>query len=264
MPSFADELFAGGCAGLAVDVALFPLDTVKTRLQSPMGFWKAGGFRGIYRGLLSAAVGSAPGASLFFSTYQKTKEILLVKGAKESSGHHMLAASMGEIMACLVRVPTENVKQKLQAGLFDTTGTAIRNMMKKPSSFYAGYATTIFREIPFSLIQFPLWEWLKSCWISHDDAPLSAIKSSLAGSLSGGIAAATTTPLDVVKTRIMLGTDASGKPYSGFKSTFSRIVAEEGVGTLFSGIGPRVMWISIGGLIYFGAYEQARRYASQN
>ena len=26
----------------------------------------------------------------------------------------------------------------------------------------------------------------------------------------------------------------------------------------FSGIGARVMWISIGGFVYFGAYEQAR------
>ena len=27
--------------------------------------------------------------------------------------------------------------------------------------FYRGYLTTVVREIPFSLIQFPLWEWLK-------------------------------------------------------------------------------------------------------
>ena len=47
-------------AGFAVDTALFPLDTVKTRLQSPSGFLKSGGFRGIYSGLLPAALGSAP------------------------------------------------------------------------------------------------------------------------------------------------------------------------------------------------------------
>lgn len=32
-----------------------------------------------------------------------------------------------------------------------------------------------------------------------------------------------------------------------------------GVGIFFSGVGPRVMWISIGGFIFFGAYEQAVR-----
>ena len=48
-------------AGLMVDLSLFPIDTVKTRLQSEVGFYKAGGFRGIYAGLGSVAVGSAPG-----------------------------------------------------------------------------------------------------------------------------------------------------------------------------------------------------------
>lgn len=69
-PSFITALVAGGCAGTSVDVALFPIDTLKTRLQSPHGFIKAGGFRGIYNGLGAAAAGSAPGAALFFSTYE--------------------------------------------------------------------------------------------------------------------------------------------------------------------------------------------------
>lgn len=50
-------------AGTAVDVALYPLDTIKTRLQSPEGFIKAGGLRGVYNGLSAAAVGSAPGGT---------------------------------------------------------------------------------------------------------------------------------------------------------------------------------------------------------
>lgn len=48
-------------AGFMVDVSLFPIDTVKTRLQSEGGFYKAGGFSGIYSGLGSVAAGSAPG-----------------------------------------------------------------------------------------------------------------------------------------------------------------------------------------------------------
>jgi hypothetical protein len=68
--SFLTALVAGGMAGTSVDVALFPIDTLKTRLQSPQGFMKAGGFHGIYNGLGAAAVGSAPGAALFFSTYE--------------------------------------------------------------------------------------------------------------------------------------------------------------------------------------------------
>lgn len=50
-------------AGTSVDIALFPLDTIKTRLQSADGFFKAGGFRGVYSGLSAAAAGSAPGGA---------------------------------------------------------------------------------------------------------------------------------------------------------------------------------------------------------
>jgi len=54
---------AGGLAGTSVDLLFFPIDTVKTRLQSAQGFAKAGGFRGIYKGVGSVIVGSAPGGS---------------------------------------------------------------------------------------------------------------------------------------------------------------------------------------------------------
>jgi solute carrier family 25 (mitochondrial S-adenosylmethionine transporter), member 26 len=37
------------------------------------GFLKAGGFNGVYRGLSAAAVGSAPGAAVFFSSYETLK-----------------------------------------------------------------------------------------------------------------------------------------------------------------------------------------------
>jgi len=67
---FIHALVAGGLAGTSVDVALFPIDTLKTRLQSPQGFLKSGGFRGVYNGLGAAAAGSAPGAALFFSSYE--------------------------------------------------------------------------------------------------------------------------------------------------------------------------------------------------
>ncbi len=48
---------SGATAGTSVDLILFPLDTVKTRLQSKIGFWKSGGFKGIYSGLPSILLG---------------------------------------------------------------------------------------------------------------------------------------------------------------------------------------------------------------
>jgi len=109
------SLLSGGVAGLSVDVALFPLDTIKTRMQSPQGFAKAGGFSGVYRGLSAAAGGSMPGASLFFCAYETLKPLINAHlGGDRAALAQMVAASCAETVACLVRVPTEVVKQRMQ------------------------------------------------------------------------------------------------------------------------------------------------------
>jgi Mitochondrial carrier protein len=60
---------AGGLAGTAVDLLFFPLDTIKTRLQSAQGFSRAGGFNGVYKGVGSVVVGSAPGGKAFTASF---------------------------------------------------------------------------------------------------------------------------------------------------------------------------------------------------
>lgn len=156
------------------------------------------------------------------------------------------------------------MKQKLQAGQYKTTKETLHAILRSEGAlgFYSGYLTTVMREVPFSMIQFPIWEAMKVKVGWFMDRPNQVVmpwESAACGSLAGSFAAAVTTPLDVIKTRLMLREDIHGKKYRGMVSTFQRVVAEEGAGALFSGITPRVMWIGIGGFVYFGAYEQAKR-----
>ena len=81
----------------------------------------------------------------------------------------------------------------------------------------------------------------------------NAFEAGICGSIAGGTAAALTTPLDVVKTRIMLSKDNARISFM-----FYKIYSQEGIGAFFKGIGPRVCWISIGGFIFLGAYEGVR------
>ncbi|EOD15904.1 mitochondrial carrier, partial [Emiliania huxleyi CCMP1516] len=234
---FTLALLSGACAGTTVDIALYPLDTLKVRLQSEKGFMAAGGFRGVYTGVLATALGAAPGAAFFFSAYEGFKPIFRsLNGGVEHPLQHSCSASVGEVAACLVRVPTGVVTQRMQAR-YSNFLEAVRGIAAQPgglSTFYLGFWTTVAREIPFSFIQFPMYEGLKK-------APLLA--GAVCGSLSGSVAAALTCPLDVVKTRMMLGS----KPAAGTLSSLRTIAAEEGAAALLKGIGPRVGWISIGG-----------------
>jgi len=252
---FSVALVAGGCAGTSVDVALFPIDTVKTRCQAREGFFKAGGFSGIYRGLGVAALGSAPGAALFFSTYETAKPVAAsIFGEDARVASQGAAASAGETMACLVRVPTEVVKQRMQAGQYSSLRDAASTIFSKEGirGFYTGYLTTVSREIPFALIQFPLYEGMKRRWGEAQGRQTSPWQGAACGALAGGFSAAVTTPLDVAKTRLMLG-----QGHGGLFSTLSGVYAEGGVASLFAGVAPRTMWITIGCFVFFGAYEKS-------
>jgi solute carrier family 25 (mitochondrial S-adenosylmethionine transporter), member 26 len=251
------SLISGGAAGTAVDIILFPLDTIKTRLQSRNGFIKSGGFKGIYKGLSSAIIGSAPNASAFFLTYDSVKSLKLVNN---DLINQLLAANAGEINACLIRVPIEVVKQRSQANLNKTTYEVFRETLKQEGikGFYRGYLTTLLREIPFSSIQFPLWELLKLKLKQFNNKDCEPWQSALCGALSGAISAALTTPLDVAKTRIILSERDKLHKQLRIINTLKEIYKENGLKGLFSGVYPRVIMISFGGFIFFGVYEKTK------
>ncbi|OAA63931.1 S-adenosylmethionine transporter of the mitochondrial inner membrane [Cordyceps fumosorosea ARSEF 2679] len=196
---FRTALLAGAVAGTTVDLSLFPLDTLKTRLQSSSGFFASGGFAGIYRGIGSAVVGSAPGAAFFFCTYESAKQWLSPRLGGSDAPTHMLAASAGEVAACA----------------------------------------------------FPLWEAMKA-WRRRmtGEKQVAAAESALFGSVAGAAAAAATTPLDVLKTRVMLAPERVS-----VAAVAGRMAREEGVRPFFAGVAPRVTWISIGGAIFLGSYQ---------
>ena len=263
------SLISGGGAGIAVDISLFPLDTLKTRLQSEGGIWKAGGFKNIYAGLAPVAVGSAPNAASFFVTYDLIKSLatrLERKGYNINENDpkvHMVAASVGEVVSCFIQVPVEVIKQRRQANCaeFSSSKAVIKQIWKYEgfTGYWRGYTSTVLRDIPFCLIQFPLWERLKREWSKNQEEDIEAWQSAVCGSIASGIGAAITTPLDVAKTRIMLakaGSDMAEKESLQF--AMRCVYQENGIKGLFAGLIPRTLWMSIGGALFFGVYEKIK------
>jgi solute carrier family 25 S-adenosylmethionine transporter 26 len=161
-PSYSSSLAAGALSGLSVDLLFYPIDTLKTRLQSSQGFLQAGGFSGIYRGIGSVAVGSAPGAACFFVAYESLKPFLMhqlnaghTSSTASSSANavvHMSAASIAEVAACLIRVPTEVVKSRQQTSTYGQKVSSLRAfqaVVKEQGirGLYAGFAGTVGREV---------------------------------------------------------------------------------------------------------------------
>lgn len=263
-PTFYQSLAAGGLAGTSVDLLFFPIDTIKTRLQSSQGFIRAGGFNGIYKGVGSVVVGSAPGAAIFFCTYDTLKRTLPFP-TELASVTHMVSASIGEVAACLIRVPTEVIKTRMQTSTYGNLAKSSFAGAKRVLSdegirgFYRGFGSTIMREIPFTSLQFPLYELLKArLSTAVGRKPLHAYEAAVCGSISGGVAAALTTPLDVLKTRVMLDMrDPSKQSMPSLPARLKQIYVSEGLKALFAGVLPRTLWISAGGAVFLGVYEWA-------
>lgn len=107
-------------------------------------------------------------------------------------------------------MPVEIIKQRRQT-LQNTSWSIFKYAIKTEGflGLYRGFGTTVLREIPFAFIQLPIYEYLKVFWSRHfrNNEQISSWEAAICGANAGGVAAAVTTPLDVVKTRIMLATN---------------------------------------------------------
>ncbi|XP_071556862.1 mitochondrial S-adenosylmethionine carrier protein isoform X2 [Temnothorax nylanderi] len=236
------SFISGALAGIICDVTLFPLDTLKTRLQSQHGFFQSGGFRQLYK------------AAIFFITYEGIKQYS--QPCIPDQYHsiiHMIAASSAEATACSVRVPVEVIKQRRQALLPDTHRLRLRTL-------YRGYGSTVLRDLPFGVIQMPLWEYFKLYWTRRTQRECTPLAGAACGSASVAISAAVTTPLDVAKTRIMLSSTSAEKEEVKISTMLKEVYRDHGVKGLFAGFLPRVTGFTVGGFIFFGVYEQAREF----
>ncbi|KAK3126829.1 hypothetical protein QOZ80_7AG0563500 [Eleusine coracana subsp. coracana] len=153
----------GGVSGIVVETALYPIDTIKTRLQAAQGGstiqWK-----GLYAGLAGNIDGVLPASAVFVGVYEPAKrKVLEMFPENLSSIAHLTAGAIGEAASSIIRVPTEVVKQRMQMIQFKTAPDAVRFIVAKEGikGLYAGYGSFLLRDLPFDAIQFCIYEQLR-------------------------------------------------------------------------------------------------------
>lgn len=219
--------------------------------------------RRYYPGFGALAAGAFPSSALFFVTYEGSKQFL----AEQEAGRQLspavtygVCSTLAEFASCCVRTPFEMLKQQMQLGMHATTTKAIQAIWQRDGwrGFFVGFNATIVRDLPFVGVEMGLWEHLKKYFCSFpgvsESAALTSFSSGLAGFLAGAGAAVATTPLDVVKTRLM--TQQEGRyQYRGYFDCFSTILQREGYAALFRGLKIRVIWVALGGALFLGGYD---------
>ncbi|KAL5544617.1 hypothetical protein UlMin_008401, partial [Ulmus minor] len=182
--------------------------------------WVADGLRGFYRGVTPGITGSLATGATYFGVIESTKNWIEEKHPN-LGGHwaHFIAGAVGDTLGSFVYVPCEVMKQRMQVQGTRASWSSIGmkdNFSGKPGSqmygyytgifhagtsiwkqqglkgLYAGYWSTLARDVPFAGLMVMFYEALKDVteygkkkWSMN---PNSQVNNSTEGLILGGLA----------------------------------------------------------------------------
>mmetsp|Transcript_1231 Transcript_1231/g.2622 ORF Transcript_1231/g.2622 Transcript_1231/m.2622 type:complete len:237 (+) Transcript_1231:153-863(+) len=140
---------AAAAAARAISIfAMYPIDTIKTRMQMKQG--DAFRMSGLYTGVTGSLVGQVPYGVLTFGSYEIYKKSLLNRFPNVKPAFiYALAAIMGDVTGSGWLCPSEVMKQQLQAGIYPSMSEAIKGIWKKSGvgGFYQGFTGGLARYV---------------------------------------------------------------------------------------------------------------------
>ncbi|XP_023019267.1 mitochondrial iron transporter mitoferrin [Leptinotarsa decemlineata] len=262
------HMIAGAIAGVMEHCVMYPLDSVKTRMQSLTTSGTEGigetlirmvrheGLLRPVRGMSAMVVGAGPSHALYFSSYEYLKNTLTQY--TNSARYHTLIFGASGCLATLIHDgfmnPAEVVKQRMQmtnSPYKTALECAVSTYQKEGlKAFYRSYTTQLTMNVPFQSIHFVIYE-LSQKWINKDRVYNPAAHM-VSGALAGGIAAAITTPLDVCKT--LLNTQ-QGEKATGLLNAIKTVYRLGGPWGYFRGVQARTMYQMPATGICWSTYE---------
>jgi solute carrier family 25 S-adenosylmethionine transporter 26 len=193
----------------------------------------------------------------------------------------------------MIRRPADASASKATTAFQPSVTVQALRTFQRPSQLWRGYTALAARNLPFTAMQFPVFEHLKERIKQNrrDNGTFTGtltetgLVTAVSAGSAGSIAAIITTPIDVVKTRIMLaasGESSEGKAKKEVKEALQKgqsldklasrkgitkksgftvareVFTESGVKGLFRGGMLRASWTALGSGLYLGVYESGR------
>ncbi|GET92920.1 hypothetical protein, conserved [Leishmania tarentolae] len=316
--------FAGDCITPPATVASSRTPVPRAAFcQVAQSIWAREGVAGFYRGVGVATVGSAPGVALYLSTYDycstawktfgdgaavaagpsETGENFPVLGmlsstlqplraaaaATPSSVRFFMCGLVAEVVSCVVWVPIDVAKERLQSqppslrGRYSSSLDALQRILANEGvrGLYKGYASTLSSFGPFSAAYFVFYEYFTKLLVelciasgatstprdrngSNDTKTSSSVTFVVAvGAGAGGnvVASLLTNPLELVKTRLQVQRavlhrrDVGASTPALFSYHYRGL--RDGLTSLAKEQGIRALWKGVGSRIAYSAPNAA-------
>jgi len=260
--TFSDRLAAGAAAGIVGSTIVYPVDIIKTTIQSSSStgrtsiasatrnaarsIFASGGATGFYRGFGACLVGIIPEKSLKLAVNDASRDFLTAGQDAPIQMHQEITAGViTGFLQLFVTVPYEAVKIRLQMQGMQPVAqqkSALKMLRSMgPTGMYRGFSATFMRDVPFCMIFFPVYANAKTLLQKYATKTTSTTPSTIdkepfhvgfgAGLIAGGIAGVTVTPFDMIKTRIQQGINGN----EGFLEYTQKVARKEGFTALYRG-----------------------------
>lgn len=282
------ESITGFISGTAVStvktLVKYPLDTATVRLQMPNTDYTIRNlpmlFSGSFEGIVAPLLSNIPAGAVFFAVKDATKTALKDSGIPlPKLALTSAAVAMAIPPYWLLRNPSEVVKTRIQVraeGYYEGMSTidAFKVALAQKdgnttniaggglSELYQGYSENVLYGFPADIIKFVAYDYLTG---GKGKASVPPVEGAVYGALSTAIAQLSTTPLDVLRNRIMaVSKEEQDKDENmSYIERLVKIAKEEGIEELFAGSTPRVAKAMLSGAIQFATYEETKQKIGQ-
>eukprot|EP01132_Coremiostelium_polycephalum_P000687 gene687-848_t len=276
------HVVAGALSRVSESFIMFPLDTLKTKLQFNqkstlsnngsvirtlvIDTAKKEGIRGFYRGFIPHLLYVAPAASISFVCYEAIVKAIVIP---------ILGMGLARVVGSIMRTPFDQVKMRQQ--VYHTSALqTYKSIIKSKNGYYGLFKfsyVSLLRDIPYTALYFSSYElfrYLEKKYFLYtpnnniknnnstsatttieNKQKLKGIHNLVAGSAAGAISTIITNPIDVIKTKVQTSQNLNITVSDAFKQIFK----SEGVHGFTKGLLIRLIHIVPSAGISFASYE---------
>ena len=281
----ASDVVAGAVARALSQSTIHPLDTFKVRMQAaargvtpaaaaptnsvskfgklvpPQGtvdFRAMGaGVASLYKGVVGAASGAGIAIGAYFACYGLACNVISTRTSLTPSAVAFVAGGIAAAGSSVVKVPLAVCIRSVQAGVYPNVFVAASSITAAagPRGLFTGYFPTLLEDVPDMAFKFAAYESMRQLHGRVNNGRKASPQEDFAmGAAAGALAAAATTPLDVIKTNMMC--TAAQRPT--MMGAARSILANGGPSALFTGVAARAVSNGINSAVFFCFFEALR------